>query len=200
MSAEIHYQLGVPESLRAEAAELYDAAFGQKFSVAVSDHAQRLKLLRDSFALAFAYAAIADGRLAGLAGFQTPAGSLTHGISAEELFQHLGVLRGVRAAAVFSLFDRKPSSGELLMDGIAVRADMRGHGIGTRLLACLHDYAVEHGFKTIRLDVIDTNAAARRLYERRGFVATRTEKFEYLRWMLGFGASTTMELRITDDR
>ena len=90
------------------------------------------------------------------------------------------------------LYERKPKEGQLLMDGIAVRQDARGRGIGTRLLDEFKAYGREHGYANIRLDVIDTNPGARRLYERLGFVATKTEHFEYLRWFLGFGASTTM--------
>ena len=40
--------------------------------------------------------------------------------------------------------------------------------------------------------MIDTNTGARRLYERHGFVTTKTERFEWLRAVLGFGASSTM--------
>lgn len=67
------------------------------------------------------------------------------------------------------------------MDGIAVKQDMRGKGIGTKLLDELKQYARDNGFSSIRLDVIDTNPAARRLYERQGFVLTRTGYFGYLR-------------------
>ena len=78
------------------------------------------------------------------------------------------------------------------MDGIAVAPDMRGQGIGARLLDLITDYAADQQFETIRLDVVDTNPQARKLYERKGFVATKTEQFEWLRWLLGFGAVTTM--------
>ena len=75
---------------------------------------------------------------------------------------------------------------------------MRGRGIGTQLFERLRAYASEHGYASIRLDVIDTNPGARRLYERLGFEATKTERFGYLRWLLGFGAATTMVLHLGD--
>jgi hypothetical protein len=58
---------------------------------------------------------------------------------AGQLFQHLGLLNGVRAAAVFSL------------------------------------------------------------YEREGFVSTKTEHFGYLRRILGYGAATTMVYELVDE-
>jgi len=90
------------------------------------------------------------------------------------------------------LFERSPRQGELLMDGITVSADYRGQGVGTQLFDALVDYAKENGYQAIRLDVIDTNPHARRLYDRLGFVAERTNNFEVLRPLLGFGAATTM--------
>ena len=196
MTDEILYQIGIPESLRSEAAQLYDEAFGTKFSVAVRRREKRLHLLAESFLLPFAMAAIANHKLVGLAGFQTRQGALTKGITARNLFRHLGLFRGSWATIVFSLYDRQPQESELLMDGIAVRHDWRGKGIGTELLNELKQYARENGYSRIRLDVIDTNPAARRLYERQGFIATHSEQFGYLRRLLGFGASTTMVFQI----
>jgi GNAT superfamily N-acetyltransferase len=192
MTGSIHYRLGVPESLRVEAAQLYDEAFGRKFSVAIGNTKKRRDVLAKSFLLEYALAAISKERLVGLAGFHTQRGALTSGMSAELLMERLGTPGGLWAAMIFSIYARQPRASELLMDGIAVRRDMRGKGIGTHLLNDLKRYARDNGFRTIRLDVIDTNPAARRLYKRQGFVPTRTERFGYLRWLLGFGASTTM--------
>ena len=83
------------------------------------------------------------------------------------------------------------------MDGIAVDQDYRGRGIGSQLLRRIIDYARDNGFESVRLDVIDTNPGARRLYERVGFIAVREDKFPYLRWLLGFGGATTMQFPIT---
>ena len=192
----IEYVRGIAEVHRDDAVLLYDEAFGPKFAVAVPDVAARRDLLRDAFRLDFAVGAVRKGELVGLAGFQTDHGSLTDGVGYRGLISRLGLLRGNRAALIFSLYDRKPQPGEIVMEGIAVRGDVRGQGMGSGLLDELAAYAVEEGFQTIRLDVIDTNPDARRLYERNGFVAVRTEHFAYLRWLLGFGASTTMVRRL----
>ena len=44
----------------------------------------------------------------------------------------------------------------------------------------------------VRLDVVDSNPRARRLYEREGFVPVRTVRTPYLQRAMGFAASTTM--------
>ncbi len=196
MTAPIHYQVGIPEALRDEAAELYDGAFGAKFALAVPAREKRLSLLAASFCLPFAVVAVAGARLAGLAGFSTPQGSLTGGMSGKQLFQYLGLFSGLRAAAVFSLYERQSEPSQLLMDGIAVHPEMRGRGIGTQLLDEIKRIAAGRGFSSVRLDVIDTNPGARRLYEREGFIPMKTEAFGYLRRILGFGAATTMICKV----
>lgn len=192
----IEYSLGLPEDQRTNAAELYDEAFGPKLRRAVGDTQQRIALLSASFVNPYAFCAHVDGQLVGLAGFQTSQGRLTGGITFGELVSLLGPARGAWAALIFSLYERRPLPGQLVMDGIAVRQDMRGHGIGTRLLDELARYAERQGYRSIRLDVIDINPDARRLYERYGFEPVKTEQFAYLRWLVGFGAATTMELKL----
>ncbi len=200
MSQELNvvYRIGLEKGQLNRAAELYDEAFGKKFAVAITSRQDRLRLYESAFVGSFALTASLESKLVGLAGFHTPDGSLTGGITAGVLLTQLGVFRGLRAIAIFSLYERKPKPGQLLMDGIAVHRDYRGHGIGSRLLRKIVDYARQNGFATIRLDVIDTNPGARRLYERRGFIPVRSERFPFLRWLLGFGGSTVMESRVEE--
>ncbi|MEM6784059.1 MAG: GNAT family N-acetyltransferase [Bacteroidota bacterium] len=183
---------GLPEPMRADAVRLYDEAFGAKYAVAIPDGDQRLGLLHDALTLGFAFGAVVEGRLAGLAGYKTEAGALTDGLTYRALVRRCGVVRGTWAALVFSFYERGLNPGELLMDGIVVDAEMRGRGIGTLLLEAMAEHARSTGHRALRLDVIETNPDARRLYERRGFVPTETSSFGYLRWLLGFGASTTL--------
>lgn len=194
----ISYEIGLKEGQFKAAAHLYDEAFGQKFKVAIKSRMDRIALLESTFVGNFAITASEGEDLVGLAGFHTPEGSLTSGIGASQLLGKLGVVRGLWSIAIFNLYERTPMPGELVMDGIAVHRDYRGRGIGGSLLNGIENFARGNGFSTVRLDVFDTNPGAQRLYERSGFVPVRVEKFPYLHWLLGFGASTTMELQIAD--
>lgn len=60
----------------------------------------------------------------------------------------------------------------------------------------LKRFRVDEKYSTNRLDMVDSNPGARRLYERLGFQEEKTERFEFLRGALGFGASSTMIYRI----
>ncbi|WP_404343620.1 GNAT family N-acetyltransferase [Pseudoalteromonas mariniglutinosa] len=178
-------------------AVLYEEAFGEKFACAIPLKDERIALLADCFQPEFSFVAVENDRIVGLAGFQTPQGALTDAIGFKQLVNQLGWLRAVWACLIFALFSRKPKQGELVMDGIAVDRHFRSLGIGSQLLDQLMVFAAESGFVTIRLDVIDSNPRARKLYERKGFAAKKTEYFPYLKWLIGFSAATTMIFTIT---
>ena len=197
----ITYQNGLSEALRQEAAALYNQAFGAKLGVAIPAEADRLALLESWLNPDYAIVAVAGDKLVGIAGYHTPEGSFTAGRQSggqafRQLVFRLGWIRGTWATAILNLYSREPAPGELLMDGLAVRTDFRRQGIGGRLLDAICDTARAYQFGQVRLDVIDSNPRARVLYERKGFKAVRSDQFPYLRWLLGFGGSTTMILQI----
>ena len=178
---------------REQVAEIYDIAFGSKFGLAIPDETKRRRVFAESFMPEFGLVARLGGELVGVAGVHTTRGSLTGGGTLSGLTEQLGWIGTARAAAVLAMYERAPIPGQLVMDGISVSPTARGRGVGSALLAAVLDYAREHDYESVRLDVIDTNPRARALYERVGFVEGATEEFEFLRGVLGFGATTTME-------
>lgn len=180
-------------------ASLYENAFGHKFKAAIPSKAQRIHLLAESFNPDFSFVVIANGKIVGIAGYQTAEGSLTGGITLRRLWRVLGVWRGTWAAVVLSLFERKPDPKELIMDGIVVDPACRGLGLGSKLLSHIIAYASENQYQKVRLDVIDSNPRARKLYDEKGFLPVRTDRFPYLKWLVGFSGSTTMIYQIQAD-
>lgn len=192
MSDDLVISRGFAPEQAEEAACLYDEAFGPKLAIAIPEAEARRDILAKGMNPGFCFAAFRSGAMVGIAGFKTPTGSLTGAISLPQLLRRLGFFRSLRALMVLLLFKRSMAPNQLLMDGIGVSSSARGGGIGSRLLLALLAHARAEGFASVRLDVIETNSSARRLYERIGFVETRTERFPYLRWLLGFGASSCM--------
>ena len=104
----------------------------------------------------------------------------------------LGALRVGLFAALF-LFTKAAKKHEVLLDVLAVSADERGQGLGSKLIQFVIDYARSNGFYRIKLEVVETNPDARRLYERIGFKETRTLKIPYpFSSLLGFRSVTEM--------
>lgn len=183
-------QRGFPASLSYQAATLYAEAFGKKFKPFLGPHL--VAILSESLHPDFAFAVIRDNELLGLAGIQSANKKFV--VLERNVFRHhFGRLSGsVRYTLAEWFFARPHEADTLLMDGIAVKKEAQGQGLGTKLLETIFVYARSQGFRQIRLDVIDTNSGARKLYERLGFVATRTTHLPFLKPWFGFSSVTTM--------
>ncbi|MER6612144.1 GNAT family N-acetyltransferase [Streptomyces xantholiticus] len=182
---------GVPAGAERQAAELYWGAFGRKLGPALNPPDKAVPFIAAHLNTDRAVCALLDGQLVGLAGYQLGGWALTGG-SASAVLRTYGHLRGLHRLLLLALFERHPTPGQLVMDGIAVDPDIRGRGVGSLLIEEVAAVAAEQACREIRLDVIDTNPRARALYERRGFTAVRTEHTPYLGRLLGFSAVTTM--------
>lgn len=183
---------GLHAHLRPDAARLYWEAFGGKLGRVLGPDDRAIaffeRVIRTDHCLA---ALDQTGALLGVAGFKTANGSFAGGGWAD-LTAIYGALGGRWRGALLWSLNREIDNDRFLIDGICVARGQRGRGIGTLLLAGLYDEATRRGYRSIRLDVIDANWRARALYERQGFMATRTERMGPLRHLFGFATSTTM--------
>jgi ribosomal protein S18 acetylase RimI-like enzyme len=183
---------GLHAHLRPQAARLYWEAFGGKLGRVLGPDDRALaffeRVIRNDHCLA---ALDETGALVGVAGFKTPSGSFAGG-GWTDLTTIYGRWGGRWRGCLLWALNRELDNDRFLVDGICVSRAHRGKGIGTLLLAGLYDEARQRGYRSIRLDVIDANWRARALYERQGFLATRTERLGPLKHLFGFAASTTM--------
>lgn len=186
----------VPPGAESRVAELYWEAFGRKLGSALGPADKGRAFLAEHLHHDRGLVALADGAVAGVAGYRLGGRGLMGG-GAGDVLSAYGAVRGLPRLALLALLERRPAAGELVMDGIAVDAGRRGLGIGGLLLREVVAVAAEQGCRRVRLDVIDVNPRARALYERHGFVAVRTERTPFLRDLMGFGAVTTMHRPVT---
>ncbi|MDG4758915.1 GNAT family N-acetyltransferase [Micromonospora sp. WMMD710] len=106
------------------------------------------------------------------------------------------ILRAVRGPhGLRAVADWRLLPGQLLLNGIAVRDDDRGRGLGSRLLGDGHDLAVRLGCRALLLDVSLDNPAAHRLYLRHGFTDLTRSSW---REVLGVEASTPASIRLVN--
>ncbi len=197
---EVTIQRGLPESLRTDAVEVFDEAFGEKLSLAIPSTEKRQTIISEGLIGDNLIVALAGDDLAGIAAVATRGGRYDGGSLSDEsvswsmLRRHLGTLGAIRAALVMLAYDHKPPTDALHLEDIAVAAVARGRGIGTRLLAEVEAIAREEGKARVELQVIDTNPRAQELYARQGYVVVKTERLGFLRRILGFGGIYTMDL------
>lgn len=184
-------RVGFPEAERARAAAIYYEGFRRKFAPIMGEDGRGTAVLRAALNPECAISALSEGRLLGIAGLHRE-GKAMIDIQPENMTRAFGIVGGWLRLLPMLIFARAPKSDELLLDGIAVATDARGMGVGTQLLKAVGQFATDHQYSRIVLDVVDTNPRARHLYEREGFTAMDTHHFPYLRGMFGFSAVTRM--------
>ena len=183
---------GLPATLRADGARLYWQAFGAKLGRVLGPDARALRFLDRVIAADQCLVALnAEGDLLGIAGFKTTGGSFAGGTSADLRAIYGGFGAMWRGTLLLAL-NREAETDCFLMDGICVSQDARGQGVGSALLSGLYEQAATLGYRSVRLDVIDTNPRARALYEREGFHPVRTAPLGPLKYVFGFASATTM--------
>ncbi len=195
MSQEIEIRLGLSDGQQAAATALYCSAFEVKLTPFLGPPERAARFLLTGLVDDRMFTALRAGQVVGLAGFkQGGRGAFEPGF--RRFFQEYGITAPLRLAGLL-LLERAERPGELLLDGIAVDPEARGQGIGTRLLQAIEEHARALGETSIRLDVIDTNPGARRLYERMGFKAVKTSSTGLLAPFFPFKSSTLMRKALT---
>lgn len=183
---------GFAEVHRNDVAALFWEAFSQKLSKVMRPEHKALTFIQSVLRPDHAISAVdANGALLGAAGFKTHDGALVGG-ELSDLTAVYGPFGGLWRGLVLSVLERDLAPGQFLMDGIFVRAEARGMGVGTALLNAVIDEARARGCTEVRLDVIDSNPQARALYERVGFKAVGVETTGPFRWVFGFRMATRM--------
>ena len=188
----ITYQLGLPDSLRAQAVVLYWQAFGGKLGRVMGPTAKAHRFLNRVLRAPHAIVALDEaGQLLGMAGFKTPAGSFAGGEIADirAIYGALGA--AWRLPLLWMLGDDTPPD-HFLLDGICVAPKARGLGVGSALIGAIEDQARQRGYACVQLEVIDSNLRARALYQRLGYQTLKTQPLGLLRFAFGFDAAITM--------
>jgi ribosomal protein S18 acetylase RimI-like enzyme len=181
----------MPAGQEAQATRIYAAALSEKLEPMLGGVDRIVRVLAPVLVTERCVCALQDGEVAGLAGYWMDGTGLYHP-GWRAFVKEYGLLSGSVRRLGLLLLEGSRDTDSLLLDGIAVRPSARGQGAGTRLLAEIKQIAGEHGKARVRLDVIDTNKAARRLYERNGFKAGQAHSISWLRFIFPFRSVTSM--------
>jgi len=196
MLDSVQILLGVPSGLHRQAALLYYQASREKvdaLELKPDSVRQAARLYAASLDLDSALAAVKGHRLAGLAGLTTRTSRFVQ-VPWSLLVQEFGFRRALSRRVNLAIEHmHKPDPDEEHLDTLAVRASCRNQGIGTKLLQEVITRAQADGFGKVTLAVVNTNPAARRLYEREGFRTIRTRRYGWLTSRGGFTSVTKMQ-------
>ncbi|MCH7856512.1 MAG: ribosomal protein S18-alanine N-acetyltransferase [Gemmatimonadetes bacterium] len=109
--------------------------------------------------------------------FSTPWSEATFRSLLERSGVELWVAEWGGELAAYAILWRVRDEGELA--NIAVRGDLRGRGIGSRLLSRMLKVAEDSGVRSLYLEVRESNELAREMYARRGFQEIGVRKGYY---------------------
>jgi len=188
----LQIRFGVPVNQRCRVAEIFYEAFEGKTSKIFVEKNKAVTFvstyLRDDRTLV----AFKDGVAVGFAGLQYGGKSFIDATLQQTVkIFGLGTLRVALFGGIF-LFNRVRQN-EIHLEAIAVSASEQGKGVGSKLLQATIDHALSNGFSQIKLEVIETNQNARRLYEKTGFKKFKIQRIPYpFSRLLGFGSVTEM--------
>jgi ribosomal protein S18 acetylase RimI-like enzyme len=137
------------------------------------------------------------GQIAGIGAFYSGVeyNQLSQGTLRQILrFYGLSCLPVLRRAMQTTRWMPPPGRRTLYVANLGVRPELRGKGLGARLLHEQLGYARHTGKAKIALDVAVTNTSAQRLYERLGLRVVRENVFRAARSGIEVPASRRMEL------
>jgi len=185
------------EGARVQAAALYWQAFEGKLGRLLGPDERALPMIRAALDPTHALGAVAaDGRLVGVAGFRSAAGSFVS-LSPHLLRRFYGPLGSVWRIAALRLLGVDTDNDRFLIDGLSVAPDFRSQGIGRALLDELAIFARAEGYRAMRLDVAESNPRARALYERCGFRHVQRQRMPFAAPVFGVWSCDIMERSLT---
>lgn len=161
----------LPAEFALPAARIYMDALGAKLAPILGAAERASHMLARNLSPRRCLSAFRGGRLAGVLGVQDQGGGFWNPTLAS-LAEEYGWMSGMFRFGGACVLHHETGPGEWCIDGIAVEKEMRGMGVGTRLLRFLEEKASERGVRRISLEVTDTNERARALYERLGYMET----------------------------
>ena len=188
---DVKIEFGIAEKYMTQAAEIYYDAFRVKLASLKGSRERVVALLAKIFNPQQGIVAIQEGQCVGLAGLHFDGQYFTK-IKASVFVEGLGWFYGLMGFMAFHAFEPKIAKDEMRIECLAVAPDTRGQGIGTLLLKNVDELARSKVFSAVRLEVVDTNPNAQRLYERQSFQVTRTQHYPLFRNLAGYSAVNTM--------
>jgi ribosomal protein S18 acetylase RimI-like enzyme len=181
----------LPEGLADDSAALYLSALDDKLVPVYGGGSRARQALACGFNRHMCITAVEGDRLIGILGIQTATAKFMD-VTLNTLQPFYGTLGSLWRMALLAFLNHSPMANEACIDGLAVLPAYRGRGVGTGLIAALEAWATGQGLSVIRLEVVDTNPRAEKLYRHIGFEAVREQTVWPVGTLFGFRSSTVM--------
>ncbi|GAK42959.1 hypothetical protein TCA2_5453 [Paenibacillus sp. TCA20] len=180
-----------------QAADVYVNSYYNELTSMTKDKMMLRKIIKESFVADQFYAAIIDGQVVGIMAYST---SITRSQYFDKEFLK-SILGNVQGSVVHYFLAKQfhiPAPiyrEECFLEAVATDPMYRGRGIATSMLLHLMHHLP---YRVFKLEVVDTNHAARSIYEKHGFHIYKAVKQRWFRNRLGFNEKFYM-VRTVDE-
>ena len=194
-AAEVDIREGLDPEHEADALRILHAAFAYKLRIGLAGPEDMIRLFAGEVDRTACWTAIVDGRIAGILTRQS-SGETFYNIGTRRLLATFWPLKTLRVLFNFLLLNESPPQNALYVESIAVDAEIRGLGIGRKLMAEAEARARELNLPLLALDVIGDNQGAIRLYERLGYKIVKTTRGFLVTYVTGSDEVHRMEKQL----
>jgi ribosomal protein S18 acetylase RimI-like enzyme len=192
----VKLQLGVPKNQRIRVAKIYCENFQDKIKLIFGNNEKAKTLIASSIQDDRILVALIDDVVVGFAGLQYTKKSYLE-LKMNQIVRIYGLATLLVFLFIIIDFFNKPKSHQLHLDTLAITSEEQSKGIGTKLLKSTINNAKIKKFSQIKLEVIQTNSKAKKLYKRIGFKTAKVTKipcpFNYL---IGFRSFEEMHYNL----
>jgi ribosomal protein S18 acetylase RimI-like enzyme len=192
---EIKIIEGLPEHLYHQTAEIIYEAFGRKINCIIRPKDKAILILERSINPELGFFAISKGKVIGFLGIHYLNNEFLK-MNFSNINKEFNFLKSFFIWFLFRIDSPNLKKEEIRINYLAVEKSIRGSGIGTKLTKKFLDYAKKQGFKTARLEVVNTNPRAKKLYEKIGFSVKKIKKYYFLTRRAGFSEEAIMEIKL----
>ena len=194
-AAEVDIREGLDPEHEVDALRILHAAFAYKLRIGLAGPEDMVRLFAGEVDRTACWTAIVDGRIAGILTRQS-SGETFYNIGTRRLLATFWPLKTLRVLFNFLLLNESPPKNALYVESIAVDAEIRGLGIGGKLMAQAETRARELNLPLLALDVIGDNQGAIRLYERLGYKIVKTTRGFLVKYVTGSDEVHRMEKQL----
>ncbi|MGD6852428.1 MAG: GNAT family N-acetyltransferase [Candidatus Bathyarchaeia archaeon] len=170
-------QFGVPSHQRGTVAHILFEALGDKLQFVFGDKNKAELLMSTCLCADRFFVAYIDGKAVGVAGLEYD------GKNYIEIDKRAVAILGLESFRLmfweFMRFFDRLAPDEIHVQALAVLGEARSKGVGRSLLKTVIAKAKLNSYSHVRLEVIDTNVRAKKLYEKVGFKQSKISKIPY---------------------
>ena len=192
----IQIQPGITKNQRLAIAKIFYQSFKEKLTIIFGEPKKASKLIARLIHEDRILVAIKEGKPVGFVGLHYQGKNfLKFNLTKITKIYGLATIRVLIYFLITILDELQPN--QLHLEVLAVAEEQRSKGIGTKLLKSTIDFAKLKKIPQIKLEVINTNPKAKKLYKKIGFKKTKDRKIPYpFHILTGFSTITEMQYKL----